>query len=74
MITIKSAFEDKKYFSKDEALVRMIILGVKMKMEKGSQYYWYSDGLFIVSDTLDIEEAEEWDTNDSSAIPNWINL
>ena len=74
MITIKSAFEDKKYFSKDEALVRMIILGVRMKMEKGNQYYCYSSGLFFVSDTLDFKESREWNTNDSSAIPNWISF
>ena len=74
MITIKSAFEDKKYFSKDEALVRMIVLGVRMKMEKGNQYYCYSGGLFFVSDTLDFKEAREWDTNDSSAIPNWVSF
>ena len=74
MITIKSAFEDKKYFSKDEALVRMIVLGVRMKMEKGNQYYCYSCGLFFVSDTLDFKESREWNTNDSSNIPNWISF
>lgn len=74
MSIIKSAFEDKKYFSKDEALVRMLTLGVRMKMEKGSQYYCYSDGLFFVSDTLDFRESREWNTNDSSAIPDWVSF
>lgn len=74
MLIINSALENKKYFSKEEALVRMISLGVPMKMEKGTQYYCYSGGVFFVSDRYDFKESREWNPNDSSAIPNWINL
>ena len=70
---LKSALEGKKYFSKDEALVRMIALGICMKMEKGTQYYRYSGGLFFVSDRYDFKESREWNPNDSSTIPDWIN-
>ena len=73
MITLKSIYEDKKLFNKEEALVRMI-LGIPMKMEKGKQYYCYGGGSFYVSDRYDFKEAREWNPNDASGIPDWVNI
>ena len=72
--SIKAALEDKKYFDKDEAILRMVALGIAMKVEKGSQYYCYRGGVFFVSERYDFKESREWNPNDSSAIPNWINV
>lgn len=69
-----SAFENKTIYNKDEALIRMIALGITMKIEKGNQYYCYKDGVFYVSSTLDFKEFREWNTNDSSQISSWIRI
>lgn len=74
MTSIKSALEDKKYFDKDEALFRMIALGIAMKMENGNQYYCYRGGVFFTSERYDFKEARCWNPNDASGIPNWINI
>ena len=70
---VNSTLENKKYFNKEEALVRMVT-GIPMKMEKGTQYYCYAEGVFFVSDSLNFKNSREWNPNDSSAIPDWVNL
>ena len=71
---VNSALENKKYFNKEEALVRMITTGIPMKMEIGTQYYCYAGGVFFVSDNHNFKNSREWNPNDSSSIPVWINL
>lgn len=71
---LSSAIENKTYYTKDEALIRMMALGVKMKVEKGNQYYCYRDGVFYSSATFDFKESREWNTNDSSPIADWMNV
>lgn len=73
-MSLNSALENKTYYTKDEALIRMISLGVKMKVEKGSQYYCYRDGAFYSSATFDFKESREWNTNDSSPVADWMNI
>ena len=73
-MSLNSALENKTYYTKDEALVRMMVLGVKMKVEKGSQYYCYRDGVFYSSATFDFKESREWNTNDSSPDADWMNI
>ena len=70
---VNSTLENKKYFNKEEALVRMVT-GIPMKMEKGTQYYCYAEGVFFVSDSLNFKNSREWNPNNSSAIPDWVNL
>ena len=73
-MSVNSALENKKYFNKEEALVRMITTGIPMKMEKGTQYYCYAEGVFFVSDNHNFKNSREWNPNNSSAIPDWVNL
>ena len=74
MSLLQSAMEHKSHFNKDEALIRMIALGITMKKENGTQFYCYSDGVFYVSTTVDFKEAREWNTNDSSPVVDWVNI
>ena len=69
-----SAQEDKILYTKDEALIKMIALGETMKIEKGSQYYCYRDGIFYVSTTSDFKESSQCNINWCSAINNWIRI
>lgn len=74
MALINSAMENKNWYNKDEALIRMITLGITMMKYNGTQYYCYRDGVFYVSTTADFKESREWDTNNSSLIAEWINI
>ena len=56
MSLLQSAMEHKSSFNKDEALIRMIALGITMKKENGTQFYCYRDGVFYVSTTVDFKE------------------
>ena len=73
MALVNSAIENKKYYSKEEALIRMIALGIVMKLNKGSLYYRYIDGLFYVSETKEFEKSRYWDTDNGSLVVDWIN-
>lgn len=74
MALINSAIENKNWYSKDEALIRMIALGITMMRYNGTQYYCYRDGVFYVSPSIDLREAREWDTNNSSLVAEWVNV
>lgn len=74
MALINSAMENKNWYNKDEALIRMITLGITMMKYNGTQYYCYRDGVFYVSTAADFKESREWDTNNSSLIAEWINI
>ena len=65
--------ENKKYYSKEEALIRMIALGNVMKLNKGKLYYRYTDGLFYNSETKEFEKSRYWNVNDGSLVVDWIN-
>lgn len=69
---LNSAQENKSFYSKDEALIRMIALGDKMKKQNGTQFYCYRDGIFYVSQTIDFKESREWNTNDCSSVSDFI--
>ena len=74
MALLQSAMEHKSSFNKDEALIRMIALGITMKKENGTQFYCYRDGVFYVSTTVDFKESREWNTNDSSPVVDWLDI
>lgn len=74
MALLQSAMEHKSHFNKDEALIRMIALGITMKKENGTQFYCYRDGVFYVSTAVDFKESREWNTNDSNPVVDWVNI
>lgn len=45
-----------------------------MKIEQGTQYYCYRDGVFYSSTTIDFKEKKEWNTNHSSPVADWTNV
>ena len=71
---VNSAREDKSHYNKDEALIRMIALGETMKMENGSQYYCYRDGIFYVSTTIDFKESNQCNINNCNTANYWTRI
>ena len=69
---LNSAQEDKSFYNKDQALIRMIALGDKMKKANGTQFYCYRDGVFYVSQTIDFKESRELNPNNLSSVSDWI--
>ena len=65
---IESAFEEKDTYTKDEALIRMIVLGDTMSIASSIDdiWYYYLDGKFYRSG------EGEWDTNDIIPTLDWI--
>ena len=65
-----------RVYTKDQALVEMIN-GAIMQLANpahGGRYFIYSQGLFLVSETIDFIDHREWNPNYGSTVVDWIKI